>query len=63
MPIETEITHQSDILTEKELAAALRVSTKTLSTWREAGIIPFFGRGYVIRYRLDQVLEALQHKV
>ncbi len=56
----TEIT-KSDILTEKELAAALRVCTKTVATWREAGLVPFIGHGYVIRYRLEDVLEALQH--
>jgi Helix-turn-helix domain len=60
MPAETT---ESDLLTEKELARALRVSTKTIASWREAGIVPFFGRGYVIRYQLSQVLEALRHQV
>jgi phage terminase Nu1 subunit (DNA packaging protein) len=61
MPTETTKS-DSDLITEKELAHALRVSTKTVATWRESGIVPFFGRGYVIRYRLSQVLEALQHQ-
>jgi hypothetical protein len=60
MPTETT---ESDLLTEKELARALRISTKTVATWREAGIVPFFGRGYVIRYQLSEVLEALRHQV
>lgn len=60
MPAETT---ESDLLTEKELARALRISTKTIATWCEAGIVPFFGRGYVIRYQLSQVLEALRHQV
>lgn len=58
MPTETK----SDLLTEKELARELRVSTKTISNWREAGILPHFRHGYVIRYRLNEVLEALQRK-
>ncbi len=55
MPTETETTHQSDILTERTCCRTSRVDQ---DAFHLAGRSYRFGRGYVIRYRLDQVLEA-----
>lgn len=48
-------------LTSKEFAAELKVSTRTLSTWRKRGlVIPAgFTPGGHPRYHIDQVAEVL----
>lgn len=51
-----------DLLTEKEVAAILRVSVSTLQQWRWRGIaLPFLKVGSAVRYRrqdLDSYLAA-----
>lgn len=48
------------LLTVKDLAEALSVSTKTVYRWTAAGIIPFVKVGSAKRYRLANVLAALE---
>ncbi len=48
------------MLDERELAAALGESERTIRTWRKAGVIPVIVCGYrTHRYKLDDVLAAL----
>lgn len=42
-------------LSERQLAARLAVGTSTVQRWRQAGRLPHFKLGDVIRYRLTDV--------
>jgi hypothetical protein len=46
-------------LKEKEQAAVLRVSTRTLRDWRQRKIVPFFKIGRVIFFDPERVQQAL----
>ena len=49
--------------TEEEIALALGEESRTIRTWRHAGIIPFVSLGYrTIRYRLPDVIKALEKR-
>lgn len=50
------------LLTTKALADALSVSTKTVYRWTASGSIPFVKIGSEKRYRLADVLLALEDK-
>jgi excisionase family DNA binding protein len=47
--------------TESEIAAVLGEETRTIRTWRHAGIIPAIILGHrSVRFRLDDVVKALE---
>ena len=48
------------LLTEKQVAAFLNVSTRHLYSWRMAGFIPHFKIGRAVRFRLSEVEKALE---
>ena len=48
------------LLTAQQLAKALGVSRRTLTTWDQRGIIPSLCVGRVRRYELDRVRSALR---
>lgn len=51
------------LLTAQQLARALGISRRTLTTWDQRGIIPSLRVGRVRRYELDRVRDALrQHE-
>jgi excisionase family DNA binding protein len=47
--------HNNVWLTSKEAAKALRVTTRTLQSYRDQGIIPFSQFGREIRYRSEDI--------
>jgi helix-turn-helix protein len=47
-------------LREKEQAANLRVSQRTLREWRQRKIVPFFKIGRVVFFDPERVQEALR---
>ena len=47
-------------LTARQLAAALGVSRRTLTTWNQRSVIPSVRVGRVRRYELEQVRAALR---
>ena len=48
------------LLTEKQVAAFLNVTPRHLYSWRMAGFIPHFKIGRAVRFRLSEVLQALE---
>ena len=44
----------------KELAEYFSVSTRTVTNWKAAGIIPFIRIGRVVRFSIDEVEAALE---
>ena len=54
--------HEIKLLTEKQMAEALSVSTRTARRLRKQRILPFYklGRG-LVRYDKSQCVEALEH--
>ena len=47
------------LMSEREVAVYLKVSTRTIIDWRQRGISPFFRIGRSIRYSRDQIDRAL----
>ena len=47
------------LMSEREVAVYLKVSTRTIIDWRQRGIIPFFRIGRSIRYSREQIDRAL----
>lgn len=50
----------TDWMTRKEVAAYLRISTRTVDRWREAGFLKAYPRGGRILYRRSEVDAALR---
>ena len=49
-----------ELMTEVELARHLRVCRRQLYSWRMAGLIPYFKIGRAVRFRVVEVLRALE---
>lgn len=49
---------ESDILTEEQAAAALKVSLSTLRKWRNEGWLPFFSEGKLVKHERKALLLA-----
>lgn len=62
------ILHQPDptggprLLTKKELATELQVSTRTVTEWQRRGWIPFLKIGARCRYQWPQLLRTLEKR-
>jgi excisionase family DNA binding protein len=48
------------LMTEKEMAAYLRIKPRQLFNWRADRLVPFFRIGRAVRYRRSAVDAALQ---
>ena len=48
------------LLTEKQVAAYLNITTRQLYSWRMAGFIPYFKIGRAIRFRRAELEAALE---
>jgi hypothetical protein len=54
---------KGELKSEAELARALGEEQRTVRNWRYRGLIPYLSLGHrSIRYRLPQVLEALEKR-
>ena len=49
-----------ELITEAELARHLRVCRRQLYAWRMSGLIPYFKIGRAVRFRVTEVLQALE---
>ena len=49
-----------ELITEAELARHFRVCRRQLYSWRMAGLIPHFKIGRAVRFRVAEVLRALE---
>jgi hypothetical protein len=47
------------LLTSKEVAGILRISIRTLQTYRDQGVVPFFQMGRVILYKPEDIQEFI----
>jgi hypothetical protein len=52
---------QEDFITKKELAARLKVSTRTISNWQRYGAVPFVKCGRSVYYNWAAVVAHLQN--
>ena len=59
--IESESDYKSLINTD-QLMKKLGVTRPTIQKWRDEGRIPFAQEGHIIRYDIDEVIEALAKK-
>lgn len=57
--IQKERTFNMKVLTSKEAAQALRVTTRTLQTYRDQGTIPFFQFGREVRFHAEDIQQFL----
>jgi len=49
-----------DLITEQELARHLKICRRQLYAWRMNGMIPYFKIGKAVRFRVADVLAALE---
>ena len=49
-----------DLITEQELARHLKICRRQLYSWRMSGLIPFFKLGKAVRFRVADVVAALE---
>ena len=47
------------LMTEREVAAYLRIQPRQLFNWRMAGLIPYIKIGKAVRFRASDLKEAL----
>lgn len=52
--------HELELITEQELASLLKICRRQLYAWRMAGLIPYFKLGKAVRFRVSEVLAALE---
>jgi predicted DNA-binding transcriptional regulator AlpA len=49
-----------ELMTERELCHHLKFCRRQLYTWRITGLIPYFKIGKAVRFRVAEVLQALE---
>ena len=49
-----------DLITEQELARHLKICRRQLYNWRVGGLIPYFKLGKAVRFRVADVVLALE---
>ena len=49
-----------ELVTEEELSSLLKICKRQLYNWRMRGEIPYFKLGRSVRFRVGDVLEALE---
>lgn len=57
---QTESRGYEPLMTEKEMAAYLRIKPRQLFNWRADGLVPFIRIGRAVRYRRSAVDVALE---
>ena len=61
-PTEPSLRNELELVTEEELSQLLKVTPRHLYNWRARGVIPYFKLGRVVRYRVGEVLAALEKR-
>jgi excisionase family DNA binding protein len=56
----TENRGHQPLMTEKEMAAYLRIKPRQLFNWRSDGLVPYIRIGRAIRYRRTSIDAALE---
>ncbi len=56
----TENRGHEPLMTEKEMAAYLRIKPRQLFNWRSDGLVPYIRIGRAIRYRRTSIDAALE---
>ncbi|HJM65073.1 MAG TPA: helix-turn-helix domain-containing protein [Roseibacillus sp.] len=49
-----------ELVTEEELSSLLKICKRQLYNWRMRGEIPYFKLGRSVRFRVEDVMEALE---
>jgi len=56
----SSLRNELELITEAEACRLLKVCRRQLYSWRMAGLIPYFKIGKAVRFRLADVVEALE---
>jgi hypothetical protein len=59
-PQPTSPRNELDLLTEQDLASHLKICRRQLYNWRMSGLIPYFKMGKAVRFRVGDVVVALE---
>ena len=59
-PQDTANGRHEPLMTEKEMAAYLRIKPRQLFNWRTEGLVPYIRIGRAIRYRRTSIDAALE---
>jgi hypothetical protein len=52
--------NELDLMTEQDLARHLKICRRQLYNWRIAGLIPYFKLGKAVRFRVGDVVAAIE---
>jgi len=56
----TSLRTELDLITEQELASHLKICRRQLYNWRVGGLIPYFKMGKAVRFRVSDVVAAIE---
>ena len=56
----TSLRTELDLITEQELARHLKICRRQLYSWRMSGLIPYFKLGKAVRFRVSDVVLAVE---
>jgi hypothetical protein len=59
-PQHTSPRTELDLITEQELARHLKICRRQLYAWRMSGLVPYFKLGKAVRFRVADVVAALE---
>jgi hypothetical protein len=52
--------NELELITEQELARHLKICRRQLYSWRMSGLIPYFKLGKAVRFRVSDVVLAVE---
>ncbi|MCX8511471.1 MAG: helix-turn-helix domain-containing protein [Chthoniobacteraceae bacterium] len=59
----TSLRTELDLITEQELARHLKICRRQLYNWRVGGLVPYFKLGKAVRFRVADVVLALERMI
>jgi hypothetical protein len=59
-PAPSSLRNELDLMTEQQLAGHLKLCRRQLYNWRVAGLVPYFKLGKAVRFRVADVIAAIE---
>lgn len=56
----SSLRNELELMTEQELARHLKICRRQLYNWRISGLIPYFKMGKAVRFRVADVVVAIE---
>jgi hypothetical protein len=59
-PDPSSLRNELDLMTEEQLSRHLKLCRRQLYNWRVAGLVPYFKLGKAVRFRVADVIAAIE---